>query len=423
MRRMTYDEALKYMLELPAGGYGSSLKSTEELLSLMNNPHNDLKFIHVAGTNGKGSTCAMLASVFKTAGYKTGMFTTPYLIRFNEIMQINGEPISDDDFAALVTYTKTMVDVMSHQPSRFVVATAMCMRYFKDNGCDIVILETGVGGIDDPTNVVKNVEAAVITAIDIDHAASLGHNIESITKAKAGIIKPGCDVIFYGCNPIASRVIQDKCCLVGARYHEVDRVNRWDSQFYSSNLIGFHQFFNRALVLKTLEVLRNKYSLLCEVYINEGLKNTKWPGRFETLLADPTFIFDGAHNPHGVKAAVDTVKSRYPFSKIILIMGVMRDKDVESMVDILVRNVDVVHTVTPDHPRAMNAIDLAQVFARRAKRKTYITPQYRIKDAVFNSIKEARKEKDCIVLALGSFHIYKDIVENVKLHTVFLRKE
>lgn len=410
---MTYDETLNYINRLHKYSNALTITSTKQLLELLGNPQKQLKFVHVAGTNGKGSVCAMLSSIFQKAGYKTGLFTTPYLNRFNEIMRVNGEPISDNEFVEIAERAKCCIPYMKYEPTRFGMATAIGIEFFKRNNCDIVILETGLGGEFDATNVIDNPEAIVITAIDIDHTRVLGSTMENIAEAKAGIIKPNCDVIFYGENPTASTIISNRCNSVGARYYEVDEATRWASQFYSSNLIGLHQTLNRALVLKTLDVLQNKYSISYET-ITEGLKNTKWPGRFETLLAEPTFIFDGAHNPHGVKAAMETLNSNFRHSKVILIMGVMRDKDVEGMVNILVRNVDVIHTVTPDHHRAMDAFDLARIFTMRSHGQVYTSAHDKIKDAVYEAIQEAKKEPDSVILALGSFHIYKDIVDAIK---------
>ena len=208
---MNYQEAIDYIHGIYWRGRKLGLSRTKELLELLGNPQKELKFVHVAGTNGKGSVCAMLSSVFINAGYRTGLYISPYIKRFNERIQLNAEPIRDAELAEITTYISTFAESMKDKPTEFELVTAIGMEYFKRKKCDIVILETGLGGTLDSTNIIDTPEAAVITAIDYDHIRELGGTIEQIASAKAGIIKPHSDVVFYGNNKTAQEVIKHRC--------------------------------------------------------------------------------------------------------------------------------------------------------------------------------------------------------------------
>ncbi len=219
---MDYKEALEYINKTEWFGSRPGLERITELLEKLGNPQNGMKFIHIAGTNGKGSCAAMTASVLKAAGYKTGLFTSPYLYRFNERMQINGKQIDDDVLAADVSLVKIAADAMADHPTEFELMTAAAMVWFKEQNCDIVVLEVGLGGRLDATNVIKAPEACVIMNIGLDHTAVLGNTVEQIAEEKAGIIKPGADCVLYQQSQSVTEIVRERCDEVGARLHVAD---------------------------------------------------------------------------------------------------------------------------------------------------------------------------------------------------------
>ena len=213
---MNYEEALNYIHAVQWAGHKPGLTRTRTLLSALGDPHKQLRFIHVAGTNGKGSTCAMLASVLRAAGYKTGLYTSPYIFRFNERMQINGAPIPDDTLCALVEELRPLADRMADPPTEFELVTAIGLTWFAREMCDIVVCEVGMGGEFDATNVIPAPEAAVLTNIGLDHTSVLGNTVEAIAATKAGIIKPGCHAVLYPCAPSVQEVVAARCRAAGA---------------------------------------------------------------------------------------------------------------------------------------------------------------------------------------------------------------
>lgn len=423
---MTYEEALDYIHGIYWRGSKLGLTRTREILELLENPQKQLKFVHVAGTNGKGSTCAMLASIFRKAGYKTGLYISPYITRFNERMQFNGEPISDEELAEITEYVSGYAETMQDKPTEFELVTAIGMEFFKRKGCDIVILETGLGGELDSTNIIDVPEAAIITAIDIDHIKELGGTIESVASAKAGIIKKGGDVIFYGNNSVASTVFAQKCQEMEATLIETNfdklKVNEskidgsvfdftTDSETYKNVYIplpGTYQVYNCALVLTAIEVLKKKF-ILDKKSIVDGIAEVKWPGRFEVLHKNPIFIADGGHNPHGIQGTADSIRHHFQNRKIIAIMGVMADKDVSPMLDILAPLVKSAYTVKPNNPRAMEPEQLAAHFRTRGIPAIACDE---IQKGVAAAFSEANA--DDVICALGSFYMYADIAEAVK---------
>ena len=426
---MNYDESLEYIHGIYWRGSKLGLERIRELLALMGNPQKALKFVHVAGTNGKGSTCAMLASIFKCAGYRTGLYISPYITRFNERIQYDGSPISDGELAEITTYVIRFAESMKDKPTEFELVTAIGMEYYKRMKCDIVILETGLGGTLDSTNIIGTPEAAVITAIDYDHTRELGNTMESIASAKAGIIKSGGDVVFYGGEKAALDVIAKRCAEESARLSVVDfdRLNVKNSSIDGSvfdwmpesgsgivmkdlkiPLAGTYQVYNAALVLTVIEVLSKKFRLP-ESAIYEGLASVKWPGRFELLRRDPVFIADGGHNPHGITGTLRSIEHHFPGKKIIAVIGVMADKDIDSILDILLPHVKCVYTVRPDNPRAMDPALLADKINTH---KPVAIPCGAPGDGVRAAYAEA--DKDDVICALGSFYMYADIADAVR---------
>ena len=371
---MTYEEALKYIHSVNWVGSKLGLERTRELLGKLGDPHKKLKFVHIAGTNGKGSTAAMLASILEKAGYRTGLYTSPFINRFNERMQVNGEQIPDDTLAELTLRIQPYADAMEDAPTEFELITALAMEYFLRENCDIVVLEVGMGGELDSTNVIGVPEAAVIAAMGLDHVKELGPAMADIARAKAGIIKAGGAVVSYGGNPEADEVFAQVCRERGASLRRPDfsRIAPGafdlDGQSFSYGdwadlripLAGRYQLNNAAVVLETVEALRERGWQISGEAVRQGMASARWPARFEVLRRDPVFIVDGGHNPHGIQATAESLQRLFPGRKITFVTGVMADKDVESILGLIVPLAEQFFTVRPENPRAMKAEELAR---------------------------------------------------------------
>lgn len=415
---MTYNEALTYIHSICWKGSKLGLDRTRELLGKLGNPEKQLKFIHIAGTNGKGSCAAMLSSILEEAGYHTGLYTSPFINRFNERMQIDHQCIPDDELAELTEYIRPFADGMADSPTEFELITALAMVYFARHKCDIVVLEVGMGGELDSTNIIDVPEAAVIMAMGLDHVKELGPTMADIARAKAGIIKEGGDVVIYGGNPEADPVFEEVCAQRSAKLHKADFSAivpgpfGLDGQSFSYGawkdlqipLVGVYQMRNAAVVLETVQVLRGKGWYISDAAVASGLKNTRWPARFEVLRRDPVFIVDGGHNPHGIRATAESLQRLFPGKKFTFVTGVMADKDVESILGLIVPLADQFFTVRPDNPRAMSAEELAdRIRAMGAK----ATPCESVAAGVARAVEA--EGKDGVACALGSLYMSGDV--------------
>ncbi len=419
---MTIQETLEYIHSVCWKGSVPGLSRTRELLRRMGDPHKKLKFVHIAGTNGKGSTASMLASVFRKAGYKTGLYTSPYIIKFNERMQINGEMIPDEELCGITEWIRPYADTMEDSPTEFELVTCIAMEYFARNNCDIVILEVGMGGEFDSTNVIDQPEAAVIVNIGLDHTGVLGETVEEIAAAKAGIIKGG-DAVLYRGIPSVEQVFADKCKETGTRLHKADfdslklHSSDFDGQVFDCGerrniqlpLLGEHQMKNTAVVLKTLEVLREKGWSISEEQIREGLAEVSWPGRFELLRKEPIFFADGGHNPQCMQALAENIQSYLPGRKLTALVGVMADKDYMDMFSLVAPYISRFVTVTPDNPRALPAEDLAKALSVFGKP---VTPCDSVEEGVRTAIAQTGAEE--AVIAFGSLYMLGTIRDTAK---------
>lgn len=416
---MTYNEALEYIHSVVWLGSRPGLSRTEELLAKLGNPERDMKFIHVAGTNGKGSTCSMLDSVLREAGYKVGLYTSPYIVRFNERMQINGEPISDSELAELVEIIKPIAEGMGDKPTEFEIITALAFLYYKRNACDVVVLEVGMGGRLDSTNVIESPLVSVITGIALDHTGVLGTTVKEIAFEKAGIIKKGCPVVYGGRDDDAFEVISAKAKECGSEFRrtklETLKINKlgidgsdFDYSFYINvklSLLGAYQPENAATVLETVRFLNESGFVIRVPHIFSGLKKARWRARFELLNREPAVIFDGSHNIQGVTAAANSIKGFFGGKKIALLMGVLADKDYSDMVDILSPLAERVFTVTPDSPRALASEKLAEEFSKRG----LDAQGFENVDDGVRSAFEYAKEKNIPLVMLGSLYMYGEV--------------
>ena len=395
------------------------LSRMKELAEKIGRPDKKLKFVHVAGTNGKGSTCALIASAMQRAGYKTGLFTSPHITSFNERFRINGKNISDRELCEITEYIKPAADNLANgSPNEFELICAIGLEYFYRNSCDIVIFEVGLGGLYDATNIIDAPEAAVITAIGLDHTALLGNTPEQIAQNKAGIIKHGCDVVVYDCEKSIYGVIKDKCEKQDCRLYTADfsklsdvRTSLDGAVFnYGSlknvkiGLCGAYQPCNAAVALKTLEILKKRGFDIPDKAIYDGFCDVRWQGRFEIIRKKPYFILDGSHNPQGLNAAISSLEVYFPKKKCRFLIGVMADKDVSGIAAALIPKAESIIAVKPDNPRAMDACKLKSVLEALGAQN--VSAASSIKDAVSSLLSGA--DDDSVCVCIGSLYLISD---------------
>jgi len=375
---MTYDEALEFIRHTQRFGMKPGLHTISELLEHMGNPHKKLRYIHIAGTNGKGSTAAFISSILIESGYKTGIFTSPHIQRTTERIKVNNVEMEQSQFARLTEWIQSKIKIILEHggchPTEFEILTAMAFQYFYEQGCDVVVLEVGLGGRLDSTNVIDTPDLGVITAISYDHMNILGNTIREIATEKAGIIKRGGDIVTYLNPPSVTEVIENACKEKGAELHNTDfssikmleqdlEGQTFSYKQYASlkiSLLGEHQVKNAAVAVHAAEVLKSKGYDITEKTILKGLLKARWPGRLEVLRRNPVLVIDGAHNAEGVAALKKSLDSLFPGQALTFIMGVLGDKDYRSMLAQILPGCAKLYTVTPNSNRALPAADLAK---------------------------------------------------------------
>jgi dihydrofolate synthase/folylpolyglutamate synthase len=421
---MNYTEAIEYIHSVNRTFCKPGLERVSALCEKLGNPQKNIRFVHVAGTNGKGSFCSMLNSVLSQAGYRVGLYTSPHMIRFNERMQVNGQCIADDVLADITTEVRPYVDTMEDRPTEFEVVTAIAFVYFARMNCDLVILETGLGGRLDATNIIEAPLASVITGIDLDHTAILGDTYEKIAYEKAGIMKENCPVVLGDCNEQAKGVLLEQaekrgCPLSASDVSQIKNVSysldgtSFSYRSYkdlSLSLAGTYQPKNCATVIECVEVLRKSGIAITETQLRTGLNNTRWVGRFEILSKDPIVIYDGGHNPQGVSAFVDSFKKVLPNSKAVLVCGLLMDKDYEHMISAYSSVADAVFTLTVDSPRALSADALAQILSEKGIKAT----AYPTADEAVKAAFDYAMENNLALVMNGSLYMYSQVINTVK---------
>jgi len=378
---MNVQQALDYIHSLARFGSKPGLERIRALTERLGNPQDKLKFVHIAGTNGKGSTAVFIASITASAGYRTGLYTSPFIVDFNERIKLNGENIPNEELAEYTGKVKAVIDEMIAQgmehPTEFEVITALAFLYYYEKKCDLVVLEVGLGGRFDATNIISSSVVSVITKIAMDHMEYLGDTLEKIAFEKAGIIRENGRVVTYPQERPAHETIEAVCkdrnaALYYARPDVLSGVKLKKGKLtflhqalgkLETSLVGLHQVYNASVALKAVEVMIENGFPIQPGHIRLGLKNTFWPGRFELLRTKPDFYVDGGHNPDGIRSFVDTFQQIYPGRKAIVIFGVMKDKEYETMVAALSAITERFIAVTPDTPRALPAENLAKVMS------------------------------------------------------------
>ena len=415
---MNYEETLEYIHCGFFGGTRPGLERVSELLEKLGNPQDRLSFIHVAGTNGKGSFCAMTDSVLRAAGYHTGLYTSPYIEKFNERMAVDGEPISDEELAEITSYVRPFADSMADRPTEFELITAVAMVYFVRHNAYPVVLEVGMGGRLDATNVIKTPVISVITGISLDHTAILGKTVAAIAREKAGIIRPGVPVVWGGNAGSASRVIHSAAEKKGCECVSVRRKRvtvrsmtldgtefTYDGVSARLSLLGSYQPYNAANVICAVRLLREKGFDIPDDALLSGLANAVWKARFELISRDPVVISDGSHNPEGIEAAIKGIHGYFGDERVVLLTGVMKDKDYPAMADALSAIACEVYTLKPANPRALDAGLFAAEFARNG---LYSEGSDTVDEAVKKAI-DASVRRGVPLVSLGSLYMYGEV--------------
>ena len=411
---MNAQEVLAYINYHKWNRTDPGLDRSVELLSRLGDPQKKLRFIHVGGTNGKGSTCAMLAAIFMEAGYRVGMYPSPYLEEFRERIQINGVYITQSDLERIAGLVAEAADAMDDHPTQFELITAIGMVYFAEQRCDLVVLEVGMGGELDSTNVIDPPEAAVLTHIGLDHTDYLGTTIPEITRTKCGIIKEGSCVVSYANDPEAMAVIEETCSkkqvplyyasgcdlqpldisLDGQRYI-------WHGRVIKGSLLGAHQLENTRTAITTVEALIGRGWKVTEDQIASGLQKVVWPGRFEVLRREPAFILDAGHNPQCAEAVAAGIRDYLPGRKVTILIGILKDKDVPAVLAALYPYAEKFVCVTPDSPRALEAEELAALIRKDGRQA--------MAEASIESAVRLCLDDSSDVVAFGSFYMAGEV--------------
>jgi len=413
---MTYKEAIDYLAFTSKRGSCLGLSRITQLLERLGNPHKNVKFIHVTGTNGKGSVTKMLSCILNAQGYKTGLFSSPFVTRVNESIQLDGNEISDSEFAELIGDITPVAEAMDEPPTEFEITTAAAFEYFSKKNCDVAVIECGLGGDMDSTNVIEAPLLSVITNVEADHSAFLGDTIAEIASHKAGIIKKGCPVLFGGNSMEALEVISEKA--INSKIFTVDYSNlsnisctlsgstfNFGEQNFSLSMLGIYQPYNAAIAISAVEILRKNGLDISNKAVYEGLKSARLNGRFELIKENPIVIFDGSHNPHGANAAIESIKNYFD-GKVVLLMGVMADKEYPEMVKTLSEVAAKAFTVKPKNPRALDSMLLADEFIRNGVDAEFSTE---LSAGVEKALTYAEKHQ-LPLIALGSLYMYSEFM-------------
>ena len=412
---MNAAEAIAYIESCTWSATRLGLERTQQLLSAMGDPQKQLRFIHVAGSNGKGSTCAMLASILQDAGYRTGLYTSPYIQTFFERIQINGVNIPPEALADITDRVRRIADAMEDHPSQFELVTAIAMEYYAQENCDVVVLEVGMGGALDSTNAIDAPEIAVITNIGLEHTEYLGSTLEAIAETKGGIIKTGCSCIAYPSEPIVLDTLESLCRQrnVPFRVADADRIvpeqDSLNGQIFSFHgwkhlklpLLGAHQLNNAAVALSVIEALRDRGWQIDDDAVFSGFAHTRWPARLEVLHKAPLFLLDGGHNPQCAAALAQAIRTYLPGQAITFLLGVLADKDSDTMLDLIAPFEASYICLTPNNPRALTAEALAEKLRLRGKNAV---PAASVTEGI-----RAALETGSPVVAFGSLYLAGEI--------------
>ena len=427
---MNYQESRRYIEE--AAKYGSvlGLDHMREMLERLGNPQDALPYVHVAGTNGKGSVIAYLYTTLTRAGYRVGRYISPTLYSYRERLEVAGQKVSREKFARYVTEISVAIDQMTRDglshPTPFEIETGAAFLYFKEEKCDLVLLEVGMGGDLDATNIIKNTKLAVLVSISMDHMSFLGNTLEEIAEKKAGIIKPGCHVVTTKQQPDAEKVIQKTCetlgvpCVISDGAQAVTKDESvfgqsflYEGEVYEISLAGVYQKENAVLALNALRILDELGWHTTLEQRKDGLLHTRWNGRFTVICKEPLFVVDGAHNAGAAEQMAQSIRHYFTGKKLIFIMGVFADKDYHTVLEKTAHFAQKIYTIqTPDNPRALPAENLA-----RAARE--FNPTAESTTSILDAVKKATAlaemyGEDSVILAFGSLSFIGELTKCVE---------
>jgi len=424
---MNYQEAMEFIDRTASYGSVLGLSSIRQLLKCLGNPQERLKFIHIAGTNGKGSVLAYVSTVLTKAGFRTGRYLSPVIFEYREKIQIDGEYITEEEVAKGMTAIKEAVDQMlgmgfAH-PTVFEIETALGFLYFVKKSCDLVVLETGLGGQEDATNVITTSICSVITSVSLDHVPILGETIEEIAACKAGIIKPFVPVVLaYQAEPVME-VVRKRCMeknsVLRVTHPETVRlcrdregIQRFSYKNYKNldiSLAGRFQIENACIAIEVIEELRRQEYQITQEALKEGLLKTNWPGRFQKIHDKPLIYVDGAHNPEGAKRLYEAIELYFTNQKIIYIIGVLKDKDYKKVIDVTINRGECAYTITPENERGLPGEKLAE-YIRKVNKDAQAFP------SLWEAFRQALRKagEDGVIIAFGSLSFLGEFMNLVQ---------
>ena len=435
---MNYREATEYIEELQQYGSVLGLDSMRELCSRLGNPQDELRFVHIAGTNGKGSVLAYVSTILKEAGYRVGRYLSPTITDYRERFQIDGRFITQSGLCKYLEQVKEAAEAMAAEgkphPTPFEVETAVAFLYFLDKKCDIVVLETGLGGALDATNVVKTTVAAVFASISMDHMAILGDTLEKIALVKAGIMKDRCYVVTARQDPAVAKILKQAALLRKCKLYTAD-AERAKQVFYGVTkqrftyagyknleigMLGKFQIENAVVAVETIQVLAKAGFPVKEEALRRGLLLTSWPGRFSVIGKKPLFIADGAHNEDASRRLAESLQFYFAEKKMIFILGMLKDKEYEKVINNTCNMAEHIITVTPPiRERAMPAYELAQA-VRECNGNVTVADS--VPEAVEIAYLLAGREKDAVIVAFGSLSYLGELMKVVE-HRDTIRRD
>ena len=419
----------KYLQGFFAGTKDPSLDAMRFFMDKLNHPEKELKFIHIAGTNGKGAVTEMISNILLNSGYKVGKFMSPHLIRYNERIQINNKEITNKEMEEIIIKLDPLVKEYNSKGkgnvTLFELETTMAILYFANKNCDIVVLEVGLGGLYDCTNIVYPI-VSIITSIGYDHMKFLGNTLEEIAFQKAGIIKQYSKTIFMSQSESVDNVIIERCkeennklFLVNKEeiknYSYTEKYQKFDYKEFKNieiNLKGISQIYNACIALETVNVLKEKYNIKEEI-IRKSLKNVIHRGRFEKINNNPTVIYEGAHNEPAINNFINSVDMYYKNNKKVYIISILKSKDYKTILKLLVKNDENIYIFTcgNDKERYTDA-EILKDEAQKLGAKNLFTME--LEEAIKMSLE---KYKDYIIFAVGSFYVYGDVIKTIKNYT------
>lgn len=395
-----------------------------ELMHRLGDPQDSMHVVHAAGTNGKGSTCAFIASILQEAGYTTGLFTSPFIIRFADRIHVNGVEISKDDLMRATLEVRAQAEQMDDHPTEFEMMCAVALVHFRNKGVEFAVLETGLGGLLDATNVVEHPQVCVMTPISFDHMAILGNTLHAIAWQKAGIIKPGAEVVSSPQDEEVIPVFREQCRKTHCplTFVDEDAVEGYPLDFsykqykhIKLHLMGSYQIENAATAIEAVEALRRQHVKITDQQVRDGLEKTQWIGRFQIVAHNPTTIIDGGHNPQGAHVLVQSIKQTFPDQKAVFCLGILADKDYLKVIDELIPYAQQFVCITPPNPRALEACDLADVI--RHEGEDFVSCEACenpvVADSIYEGMERARgiAGRNGLVVGCGSLYSIAEMID------------